>query len=93
MMNQRQWLVDVSRAKEEFRMFTDCPELVEQRVVQPEEQKTALSIVGEHTPKNIQIVDLQVGKRVGERKQPKHNVNQIYQKPVINNEHERGMKR
>jgi hypothetical protein len=72
MMNQRQWLVDISRAKEEFRMFTDCPELVEQRIVQPEEHKTALSIVGERTPTKIQTVDLQAGKRVGEqKKEPK----------------------
>jgi hypothetical protein len=36
MMNQRQWLVDISRAKEELRVFTDCSELLEQCVVRPE---------------------------------------------------------
>jgi ATP-dependent exoDNAse (exonuclease V) alpha subunit len=45
MMNQRQLLVDISRAKEELRVFSDSPELLEQRVVQPEERKSALSLL------------------------------------------------
>lgn len=45
LMNQRQWLVDISRAKEELKVFTDCPELLEQRVVQPEERKSALDLI------------------------------------------------
>src|ERR1700680_5014330 len=40
MMNQRQWLVDISRAREELRVFTDCVELLEQCVVRPEERKS-----------------------------------------------------
>jgi conjugative relaxase-like TrwC/TraI family protein len=45
MMNQRQWLVDVSRAKEELRMFTDCPEVVAHQIEQTEARQTALSLL------------------------------------------------
>jgi hypothetical protein len=58
MMNQRQWLVDVSRAKEELRMFTDCPELVEQRVVCPEECPSAISLLSQAVTK-VMGIDLQ----------------------------------
>jgi hypothetical protein len=78
MMNQREWLVDISRAKEEFRMFTDCPEVVEQRVVMPEEQKTALSLVGGYTAKKMewaQEADLQQHARRIERARAKERGN------------------
>jgi ATP-dependent exoDNAse (exonuclease V) alpha subunit len=66
MMNQRQWLVDISRAKEELRVFTDCPELMEQRVVQPEERKSALSLIIPEikTPGKERLVDLLSGARI-----------------------------
>ena len=45
MFNRRQWFVDISRAKEELRVYTDCAELLEQSVVRPNERKSALSFL------------------------------------------------
>jgi conjugative relaxase-like TrwC/TraI family protein len=54
MMNQRQWLVDISRAKEELKVFTDCPELLEQRVVQSAERRSALDLIN-RAMKNVRM--------------------------------------
>jgi conjugative relaxase-like TrwC/TraI family protein len=72
MMNQRQWLVDISRAKEELRVFTDCPELMEQCVVRPEERKSALSLIIPEikTPEKTRFVDLLKGARMPAKVHP-----------------------
>jgi conjugative relaxase-like TrwC/TraI family protein len=66
MMNQRQWLVDISRAREELRVFTDCVELLEQCVVRPEERKSALSLIIPEIkpPGKERFVDLLKGARM-----------------------------
>jgi conjugative relaxase-like TrwC/TraI family protein len=82
MMNQRQWLVDISRAKEELRVFTDCPELLEQCVVRPEERASALSLVKGSSKVPDIIRDLQHAKK---GRQQQHEI------PQPGHEQDRGM--
>jgi len=68
MINRRTWLVSLSRGQEESRVFTDCPELLEQCVVRPEERESALSLASGSQPAPAieqarREVDLQEGKR------------------------------
>jgi AAA domain/TrwC relaxase len=70
-INQRTWLVSISRAQTELRVFTDCPELLEQRAVMPEDRDSALSLVHGSPPaptvEQSPAVDLQEGKRPAPR--------------------------
>jgi hypothetical protein len=78
MINQRTWLVSISRAQTELKVFTDCPELLEQRAVMPEDRDSALSLVNASPPaptvEQSRAVDLQEGKRHAPRKTTKEIV-------------------
>jgi hypothetical protein len=78
MINKRTWLVSISRAQTELKVFTDCPELLEQRAIMPEDRDSASSLVDGPRPaptvEQSRAVDLQEGKRHAPRQTTKEIV-------------------